>query len=271
MIAPLDLDRLCIHQATLMPCDFGQCVESLARNGVRMTAVWGDKLDEIGTANGAQLLRDAGVASPSLCFGILLPDDDENWREINLRRIDQAAQIGATSLIMLTGGLTGEIADLRDARTLATERLADLIEPAHAANITLALEPLHPMVCGFRSVISSVQDALDMIDAIDAPNLGIALDAYGLWWDHGLEAQIDQAGSRIINFHTSDWLRDTSNIRVDRGMPGDGLINNRRIRSWVEKTGFTGPVEIEIFSKNNWWQRDPDEVIQTIIARLPQL
>ena len=127
------------------------------------------------------------------------------------------------------------------------------------------------MVCGFRSVISSVEDASQMIDAIDAPNLGIALDAYGLWWDQSLEAQIAQAGLRITNFHTSDWLRDTIDVRLDRGMPGDGLIDNRGIRSWVENTGFTGLIEIEIFSKNNWWQRETDEVIQTIIARLPQL
>ena len=271
MIAPLDLDRLCIHQATLMPCNFAQCVESLARNGIHQTVVWGDKLDEVDTTKAVRLLRDAGVSSPSLCFGILLPDDDANWREINLRRIDQATQIGATSLVMLTGGLNGEDKDLRRAQATATERLARLVQPARAANITLALEPLHPMVCGFRSVISSLEDALHMIDAIDAPNLGIALDAYGLWWDQSLEAQIARAGSRITNFHTADWLRDTNDIRLDRGMPGDGLIDNRGIRGWVENTGFIGPVEIEIFSQNNWWQREPDEVIQTIIARLPQL
>ena len=127
------------------------------------------------------------------------------------------------------------------------------------------------MVCGYRSVISSIADAMAMIDEVDEPGIGIALDAYGLWWDHGLRAQIEAAATRIMNFHTSDWLRETRDIRLDRGMPGDGVIDNRTIRAWIEETGFDGLVEIEIFSAQNWWKRDPNKVVRTIIDRLPQL
>ena len=61
---PLTLDRLCIHQVTLMQCGFRESIDCLARHGVTKTAVWRDKLDEVGTAEGGRILADAGVAEP---------------------------------------------------------------------------------------------------------------------------------------------------------------------------------------------------------------
>jgi sugar phosphate isomerase/epimerase len=66
----------------------------------------------------------------------------------------------------------------------------------------------------------------------------------------------------------SDWLADTADVRLDRGMPGDGQIDNRSIRSWVEAAGYRGPVEVEIFSARNWWRQSPDTVVETICERL---
>jgi sugar phosphate isomerase/epimerase len=65
----------------------------------------------------------------------------------------------------------------------------------------------------------------------------------------------------------SDWLLDTQDLRVDRGMPGDGVIDLPSIRRMVEAAGYTGHVEVEILSARNWWKRDPDEVVRTIIER----
>ena len=106
---------------------------------------------------------------------------------------------------------------------------------------------------------------LDQLDADDV--MGLAVDTYSLWWDSELEIQIDGAGLRIINFHVSDWLPETRDIRFDRGMPGDGLIDNRRIRERLESAGFDGSIEVEIFSERDWWRRDPDEVLDTILHR----
>ena len=65
----------------------------------------------------------------------------------------------------------------------------------------------------------------------------------------------------------SDWLADTQDLRVDRGMPGDGVIDLPAIRRMVEATGYRGHIEVEILSARNWWKRDPDEVVRTIKAR----
>ena len=48
---------------------------------------------------------------------------------------------------------------------------------------------------------------------------------------------------------------------------GDGVIDLPQIRSWVENTGYSGSHEVEIFSQENWWKRDPEEVLHICIER----
>ncbi len=268
-----DLARLCVHQVTLMEqCDFRRSVECLARNGVTKTAVWRDKLESVGVTAAASILRESGVEAVALCPGGLLTHRDPAAFHTalgdNRRWLDQAAAIGAGSLITVTGGLGEDETDLRFARDRALEGLAMLVSDARAAGIRLALEPLHPMVCGYRSVISTMREANAWLDQLNADDvMGIALDTYAVWWEPGLQQEIARAGNRIIAFHVSDWLADTSDVRLDRGMPGDGLIDLLLIRRWAEAAGYRGPIEVEIFSQRNWWTRDADIVVQTILHR----
>ena len=268
-----DLDRLCIHQVTLMEqCDFAQSLDCFARHGVTKTAIWREKMEAVGVKAAKRALLDSGVAAPVFCSaGFLTASDPAAFAKSlddNRRWFEQAAELGARTIVTLTGGLDPASPDLDAARKRALEGLVRLIPDARAAGVRLALEPLHPMVCGLRSVLSTLGDANDWLDRLDADDvMALTLDSYALWWDSHLEKEITRAGGRLASFHVSDWLPETRDVRLDRGMPGDGLIDNRKIRSWVEKTGFDGLIEVEIFSKVDWWRRDPDEVVQTIVER----
>jgi sugar phosphate isomerase/epimerase len=89
-----------------------------------------------------------------------------------------------------------------------------------------------------------------------------------VWWDPKLESQIARAGrKRLLAFHVCDWLVPTTDMLLDRGMMGDGVIDIRRIRGWMEAQGFDGYSEVEIFSEKNWWQREQGPVLDTCIAR----
>ncbi len=268
-----DLARLAVHQVTLLEqCDFDQSIAAFDRHGIRATAVWNDKLESVGPRHAARVLDDHGMTVTALCPGGLLtnasPARFAAALETNRRLIDSAAEIGARALVVITGGLDEGDHDLERARARALEGLAQLIAPARAAGIRLALEPLHPMVCGLRSVICTLREANDFCDALAAPDvMGIALDAYAVWWEGDLAAEIRRAGQRIIGFHVSDWLRDTCDVRLDRGMPGDGVIDIPGIRRTLEENGYQDFCEIEIFSARNWWQRPADEVLDVIKAR----
>jgi sugar phosphate isomerase/epimerase len=269
----LDERLLCLHQVTVLPqWSTQQFIDGVRRHGIGAVALWRDKLREVGAAEVARMLKGTGLAVTSLCAAGLIttPDPQESVAAIEelKRAIDDTAAVGAGSLMFVAGGVDPRDKNLESTRKRVLERLAALTPYARAAGIKIALEPLHPMTCGLRSVLNSTKTANDWCDALRAADVfGIAIDTYAVWWDHDLEQELARAGKRIINFHVDDWLADTQDLRLDRGMMGDGLIDIPGIRRMVEAAGYDSFIEVEIFSQRNWWKRDPDEVLRIVKER----
>ena len=270
----LDPLRLCIHQVTLLrQCSTPQFIEVMARNGVRCTAMWRDKTHEHGVAETARLLADNGMTLSGYCFAgmIASPDAGEaaRARDDVRRALDEAASLKSPCLVFVAGGVDPRDKDIARIRARVLEGVAELVAHARGVGVKIALEPLHPMICATRSVLSTMKLANAWCDRLGAEDIvGIAVDTYAVWWDPDIETEIARAGKRICCFHVSDWLPDTQDLRFDRGMMGDGVIDIPAIRRMVEAAGYGGYVEVEIFSQRNWWQRDADEVIGVIKDRV---
>ena len=268
-----DLAKLSIHQVTLLQqCTTPQFIETMAHHDVRCASLWRDKVREHGVERTAALVADSGITMSGYCFGGLVTSPDAREaaraRDDVRRALDEAAALGAPCLVFVAGGVDPAEKSIANARTRALDGIADLIPHARSVGVKLAIEPLHPMICATRSVLSTVGQANRWCDKLAADDIvGIAVDTYAVWWDPDLEAEIARAGKRICAFHVSDWLVDTQDLRFDRGMMGDGVIDIRWIRAMVERSGFDGWVEVEIFSQRNWWKRDTDEVVETIQER----
>lgn len=269
----LDPSRLAIHQISLLEqCSFRQSIELFSSKNIPATGVWYDKLHEAGIDEARTIVADHGIAIPAVCAGGLMThrNDLEFHKSIDRSRrmIDHTAEIGGRSLVVLAGGLENGEKDIDYARKRALEGLARLVEHAANTGIRVALEPLHPMVTSLRSVLNTLAEANDWCDQINAEGiLGIAVDTYAVWWDPRLDEQIARAGKRIFGFHISDWLADTRDVRVDRGMMGDGVIDLAAIRAAVDATGYDGYYEVEILSARDWWQHPPAQVVETIKQR----
>ena len=246
-----------------------QCIEGCARHGIPAISPWRDVLHAMGVAQAASAIRAAGLSVSGLCRGGMFTAADAAGRaaaiEDNRRAIDDAHALGAACLVMVCGGLPPGSRDLSGARAMVQDGLAAIVDDARAAGVMLALEPLHPMTCADRSVLSTLGQALDLCDAL-GEGVGVALDVYHVWWDPALAAQIARAGSRIAAFHVCDWLVPTTDLVFDRGMPGDGVIDIPFIRAMVEAAGYDGAVECEILSLK-WWQQDPDDVLDLMVQR----
>jgi sugar phosphate isomerase/epimerase len=264
---------LSIHQVTLLPqCSTPQFVDALARNGVGCTSLWRDKTREFGIENTARLVADSGIALSGYCWGGLITSPDRAEaaaaRDEVRRALDEAAALKAPCLIFVAGGMDSRDKNIADARARALDGVEELVPHARSVGVKIALEPLHPMICATRSVLSTVKLANAWCDRLGADDIvGIAVDTYAVWWDPDLEAEVARAGKRICSFHVSDWLPDTQDLRLDRGMMGDGVIDLPALRRMVEGAGYDGYVEVEIFSQRNWWTKDPDEVIAVIKNR----
>ena len=269
----LDPRRLSIHQVTLLPqCSTPQFVDALARNGVGCTSLWRDKTREFGIGSTARLVADSGIALSGYCWGGLITSPDRAEaaaaRDEVRRALDEAAALKAPCLIFVAGGMDSRDKNIADARARALDGVEELVPHARSVGVKIALEPLHPRICATRSVLSTVKLANAWCDRLGADDIvGIAVDTYAVWWDPDLEAEVARAGKRICSFHVSDWLPDTQDLRLDRGMMGDGVIDLPALRRMVEGAGYDGYVEVEIFSQRNWWTKDPDEVIAVIKDR----
>jgi len=113
--------------------------------------------------------------------------------------------------------------------------------------------------------VNSLTDANDMAAELDDGHVGVTVDVYHVWWDSRLEAEIRRAGRRILSFHVCDWRTPTRDLLNDRGLMGEGCIDIRGIRSWVEQAGFKGDIEVEIFS-DAWWATDQQAFLEKITA-----
>jgi sugar phosphate isomerase/epimerase len=265
-----DRGLLAINSATVKAWSLEQLVEGCARAGISAIAPWRDIVQAAGVERAGSLIRAQGLTVTCLCRGGLFPAADEAGRRTalddNCRAVDEAAGIGARCLVLIAGGLPKGSKDLADAQAQVRDGLAALLPYARAAGVPLAIEPLHPMYAADRACVNTLSHANDLCDAL-GDGLGIALDVYHVWWDPDLPRQIARAGSRIISYHVCDWLVPTKDLLLDRGMPGDGVIDLRAIRAMVEATGYAGHCDVEIFSAQDWWKREPSEVLRICLER----
>jgi sugar phosphate isomerase/epimerase len=241
--------------------------EVLAR-GVPAIAPWRDLLATVGTDEAARMIRGSGLRVTSLCRGGLFTAPDEAGRraaiEDNLRAIDEARAIGADCLVLVCGPLVGK--DLAGSRAMVRDGIEAILPYATDARMPLGIEALHPMMVADRSVITTLGEALDLADAIGSPSVGVVVDAYNVWWDPQLDAQIRRASGRIVAFQVSDWVVPITGQLESRGMIGDGCIDLPGIARSVRAAGFDGPVEVEILS-DRWWSESPALVLDVVLDR----
>jgi len=272
-MASPDPSLLSLNTATIRKqWTLAQAIEGCARHGIRGIAPWRDKLAEMGVREAARAVKAHGLTVTGLCRGGFFSAKD--WLDDNRRAIEEAHELGAQCLVLVVGGLPKGSKDLGRARERVKECISMILPEARQAGVPLAIEPLHPMQAAERACVNTLEQALDICDALGDDGrsaqcaLGVAVDVYHVWWDPKLEQQVKRAGAtRILAYHICDWLVPTRDLLNDRGMMGDGVIDLPLIRSWVEGAGYAGMHEVEIFSERDWWRRDPDEVLRTCLER----
>jgi sugar phosphate isomerase/epimerase len=239
-----------------------------AGRGLDTVSIWGDEIDKVGEAEALAVLRDHGMAvSGYNRIGPLTP----GYLAQAEAELERAARFGADHVMAFTGGLVDGERDLAAARGRLIDRLGPLLEMARKIGVKLAVEPLHPMLVGDRTIVASLNHGNDLCEAL-GPGIGLVVDVYHVWWDERLQTEIARAGraGRLLGFHVNDWLVPTKHILTDRGMMGDGIINLAAIHRMMCGAGFDGPIEVEIFSAE-WWARDPAEVLDIALARCEQI
>ena len=247
-------------------------IDACAERGFGGIVFWrreiGDRAVEIGERVRAAGLTMVGLCRTPFVVGPTAPPTLEGMMDDFRAAIDMAAGLGAPVLTIVTGGIEPDTKGVGESLKRIGERVAAMAPYAAERSVSLALEPLHPVLCADRAALATMRDAVDLCEIIGADNVGVAVDVNHVWWDTSLGAELKRAGkSRVLGYHLCDWLLETKDNLLDRGMMGDGVADLKGIRAAVEGTGYDGLCEVEIFSANDWWKRDPGEVLDTCVER----
>ncbi len=211
-----------------------------------------ENIDDWDPARARALLGDLGLGATTCAVmpptRDLLVDDPTvvaATTDYLLRCIDIAARVGARVVCGPTYSAVGRTWLLSPSeRSATTDRLVAALMPlagaAAAQEVTIALEPLNRFE---TSLINTVDQALEVVEAVDSPGLGIALDTFHMNIEEKDPATaIRKAGQRLAH------LQVCGN---DRGAPGNDHIDWPSIAAAIADADYRGPICIESFTAEN--------------------
>ncbi len=264
-----DLENLCIHTMTNKPWSIEECLTNYGRAGIGGVSIWRNVVEGKNLKEVSRMVRSEGLSLVSYVRGGFFPAVDVSERQKaideNFKIIDEAYELGAPLIVLVCGAVPGQPLEISRGQIL--DGIATCLDHASEAGVKLGIEPLHPMYSDDRSAINSLGLANTMAIQLDHDAIGVTLDAYHTWWDPQLEKEIMRSGlhNKLFSYHICDWKTPTLDLLNDRGLMGEGCIDLKGIAAVVEKSGFHGFHEVEIFS-NRYWESDQNQFLDKIIS-----
>jgi sugar phosphate isomerase/epimerase len=258
-----------ISQITTLTASFEEDVRAYADAGADAIGVWEIKLEPGRDATTLELLEESGIGSaaaipaiPSILPLPLMdgPEDSAARVEAICASLHRLAPFRPSGIVCLTGP--------GDDRDTVVEGLQTIGDEADLAGVRVGLEPINRVGGENWTTITSLPEAVELLDDADRPALGIQFDTWHLWNTPRLLEDIERYVDRFVGVHVADW-REPTRGWCDRVLPGDGAADLRAILGAVERAGWDGYYDVEIFSDNgafgNAW---PDSLWDVPAAEL---
>jgi sugar phosphate isomerase/epimerase len=235
---------------------FESDVAAIRDVGLSAMAIWSPKLGQGRDLEFMKLMRDSGVRAsvcslsvvsvlPEIYFGG--PTDPTARVEAMCSGIERLAAFSPSGVVALTGG--GEGRSAGEARRIVVNGLREVAATAAKYGITIGLEPVrYPEG---TSLVSTMSDTVALVQEVGEDNLRIAYDVWHFWDSPSLLPDITKFGNLMNSVHIADW-RTPPRGKMDRVLPGEGVIDLPRILAGLEAAGFVGWYELEVFSDNNF-------------------
>ena len=248
------MNRLSICENTTPGWSFEQDVKNYKSAAINAISIGYDKIRNMRIETVENILADSGTKVSSLLLtGFFTQNEKERQERKSCivdpgQAVELAHRLKADYLLVLSGPARMKNGGIKEAEQITKDSLQYLAPIAEARNVKLGLEVLHPMYLDTWSAITTIEQALDIIESIDSEYVGLVLDLYHIYWDPKLSAGIKRAAGKIFGVHIDDWRFPTRDILRDRVVMGDGIIPVGRIIREIQDTGYDGFFEVEIIS-----------------------
>ena len=239
-----------ISQITTLGATFEADLRAYAAAGVDGIGIWEIKLLDGGDNQAHEQLEASGLgraaavpAVPSILPLPLMegPADPHKRIEAICASVHRLARFEPSSVVCLTGP--------GDDRDTVIEGLRTIGDEAARAGVRIGLEPINRVGGEDWTCISSLQEAAELLDDADRPALGIQFDSWHVWNTAEVVDEIERHADRFVGVHIADW-RDPTRGWADRVLPGDGVADLPTLLGTLERAGWNGFYDLEIFSDN---------------------
>lgn len=123
--------------------------------------------------------------------------------------------------------------------------------------VTLSLLPMHPVYRAKWSFLGGLDETLDLIDEINHPAMRLALSPFHLSGERDLLGRISEIRPRIGHVLLTDGPAAPQHEN-DQRFPGQGTIPLQDMVGELEKCGYDGWYEVEVWSRDLWNSDYPD-------------
>jgi D-psicose/D-tagatose/L-ribulose 3-epimerase len=171
--------------------------------------------------------------------------DDERVRERAAEFLrgcaDATADMGADVFTGVTYSALGRRIERRPTRTdmeRAAEVLREVARHAAGRGVKVGIEPVNR----YESfLVNTAAQALDLMEMVGEPNVGVHLDAYHMNIEEDeFRAPVEAAVEHLVHFHLSE---------SHRGTPGTGTVDWEAIMGALGAAGYDGFVGLESFAE----------------------
>lgn len=195
------------------------------------------------------------------------PSDPQERLDAMYASLERLAPFDPDVVVVVTGEDASRPA--QEAREIAVDGLRRAARRAAALGFELGIEPIRKDLGLHISIPTTVRETVEWIDAIGEPNIGVTYDVYHLFGSENLIEDTERYAQRINSVHVNDWI-DPPRGTSDRALPGDGIINLAEIISALERGGFDGWYDLEIFAADGLdhdgedalWRKPPQEIVR---------
>jgi sugar phosphate isomerase/epimerase len=259
-----------VSQVTTLPASFADDVRTYVDAGVDGIGVWELKLGDGPDDEALALLRESGLGSatavpavPSILPLPLFPGPSARRERVGalLRSLHRLAPFAPAAVLCGTG--PGD-------RDEALRGLREVVVEAERLGLRVALEPFQAQGLEDWSILSTLGEAAEVVEEIGSPALGIQFDTWHLWNTADLFDEIERHAHLVAGVHVNDW-RDPTRGWCDRVLPGDGVAGVPAILGALERAGWDGFYDLEVFSddgrfgsayEDSLWALEPEELVR---------
>jgi sugar phosphate isomerase/epimerase len=237
---------LAISQMTTLQWSLVDEVACLVDHGIDALAAWRPKMTDQGLAAARAVLAAAGVRVSSVHWaGGFTGGDGRSFEDSiddALEAIDMAEVLDAGVVVLHSGCRGGHTRS--HATRLLWQALEELATRADRAGVTLAIKPMHASAAKCGSFLTSLTDAVDVVNRFDDPSVRMSFDLWH-WADHhALRPILPRIAEVTAIVHVAD-RGGSITPDGDRLPPGRGTLPLEDVLGDLVAAGFRGDVEMD--------------------------